>query len=75
MDGSFLEKPSDFSIEDIGGFSRDGRVARSNTLPSRSMFAPSRFVTFPDYIIVTLTSANFPVIVFRVSQSATQLQR
>ena len=50
-DGSFLKKPSDLSIEDIGGFSRDGRIARSNPLP-RSMFDPGRLVAFPDYINV-----------------------
>ena len=74
MDGSFLEKPSDFSIEDIGGFSRDGRVTKSNPLP-RSMFVPGRFVTFPNDINVPLTSGNFPLTALRVSQSATQLQR
>ena len=55
-------------------FGRDGRVARSNPLP-RSMFVPGRFVTFPDYINVPLTSGNFPLTALRVSQSAIQLQR
>ena len=62
MNGSFLEKSSDFSIEYIRSFGRDSRVARSNPLP-RSMFVPGRFVTFPDYINVLLTSANCPVTV------------
>ena len=71
MDGSFLEKSSDFSIENIGSFGRDGRVARSNPLP-RSTFVPGRFVTFPDYINMLLTSANRPVTVLGIRYSATQ---
>ena len=59
MDGSFLEKSSDFSIEYIRSFGRDGRVTRSNPLP-RSMFFPGRFVAFPDYMDVLLTSTNCP---------------
>ena len=65
MDGSFLEKSSDFSIENIGSFGRDGRVARSNPL-LRSMFVPGRFVTVPDYIKVLLTSAYCPVTVLGI---------
>ena len=70
MDGSFLKKLSDFSVENIGGLCRDSRVERSNPLP-RSTFVLGRFITFPDYINVPLTSTNFPVTVLRVSQSAT----
>ena len=63
-DGSFLEKSRDFIIEYIRSFGRDGRVTRSNLLP-RSMFFPGRFVAFPDYINVLLTSANL-VTVLRI---------
>ena len=73
-DGSFFEKSDNFRIEDFGGFSRDGGVAWSNPLP-RGTFVPGRFVTIPDYINATLTSASSPVAVLRVPESATQLHR
>ena len=72
-DGSFLEKPGNFSVKNIGGFSRDGGVASRNPLP-RGTFDPGRLVAFPDNINVTLTGANLPITVLKVSQSATQLQ-
>ena len=55
--GSFLKKSSNFCIKNIGGFGRDGRVARSNPLP-RSIFVPGRLVAFPDYINMLLISTN-----------------
>ena len=59
-DLSFLEKSSDFSIKNIGGFSGDGGIASSNHLP-RGTSDPGRFVTFPDDLDATLIGSNFPV--------------
>ena len=66
MNGSFLEKPSNFFIKNIGGFGRDGRVVLSNPL-LRSLFVPEWFVTIPEYINMPLTSANCPLTVLRLS--------
>ena len=54
--------PSNFCVKNIIGFSRDGRIARSDPLP-RSTFVPGRLVVFSDYINVPLTSINCPVTV------------
>ena len=72
-DGSFLKKSDDLSIEKVGGFSRDGGVARCNPLLKGTLDL-GRFVAIPDNINVTLTSANLPITILTVSQSATQLQ-
>ena len=72
-DHSFLKKSSNFNIENIGGFSRDGGVASHNPLP-RVTFDPGKIVAFPGNINATLTGANFPITVLAVSPSATQHQ-
>ena len=72
-DHSFLEKSGDFSIKNIGGFSRDGGVVSHNPL-QRETLDPGRFVAIPDNINATLTGVNLPITVLIVSQSATQLQ-
>ena len=71
LDGSFIEKSSDLSIEYIQSLQGDGRVTRSNPLP-RSTFVLGRFVTITDNIKVLLINANCPVIVLGVCYFATQ---
>ena len=73
MNGSFLKKPSNFSIKNIGGFSRDAGVVSRNPL-LRGTLDTGRFVAIPDNINATLTGANLPITILTVSQSATQLQ-